>query len=99
MREVKGKIERYFTIQKKKKTLLLPTERGQLLSKGTKNSHRATREKKKKKTASIGRRTRKQTRQLPFPFQRPTDKCSEKNLCWYSTHFSDAPKRVFRLSA
>ena len=47
MREVKGKIERYFTIQKKKKTLLLPTERGLLLSKGTKNSHRATREKKK----------------------------------------------------
>lgn len=97
MREVKGKNERYFTIRKKK-TLLLPTERGQLLSKVTKTAT-GQRVKKKKKTASMGRRTRKQTRQLPFPFQRPTDRCSEKNLCWYSTHFSYAPKRVFRLSA
>lgn len=54
MREVKGKIERYFTIQKKKKTLLLPTERGLLLSKGTKNSHRATREKKKRRLPPSG---------------------------------------------
>ena len=54
MREVKGKIERYFTIQKKKKTPLLPTERGLLLSKGTKNSHRATREKKKRRLPPSG---------------------------------------------
>lgn len=69
MREVKGKNERYFTIRKKK-TLLLPTERGQLLSKVTKTAT-GQRVKKKKEDCLHGEKNEKTDPSAPVSFPTP----------------------------